>query len=209
MGDFNINCLNYEENNSVRNFLNNLFQKGTIPLINKPTKVTVKSATLIDNIFTNCIFNNSLKIGIIKNSTSDHFPIFFAINTSRNRSYPKRINYKKRIYSDTSKAAFKEHLSLMNWRNITDLNNANEMYEKFVKTFIEIYENYFPLKEVSIKTKDLQTPWMSRGLKKSSKQKQKLYIKEKNDEPCVLIRVIKTYLKNLKKKPKINSILHC
>ena len=199
MGDFNINCLNYEENNSVRNFLNNLFQKGTIPLINKPTRVTVKSATLIDNIFTNCIFDNSLKKGIIKNSTSDHFPIFFAINTSRNRSYPKRINYKKRIYSDASKAAFKEHLSLMNWRNITDLNNANEMYEKFVKTFTEIYENYFPLKEVSIKTKDLQTPWMSRGLKKSSKQKQKLYIKylkEKNDET---LRSYKGY-KNLFEK---------
>ena len=36
-----------------------------VPLINKPTRISRKSATAIDNIFTNCIFT-SLETGIIK-----------------------------------------------------------------------------------------------------------------------------------------------
>ena len=35
----------------------------------------------------------------------------------------------------------------------------------------------FPLKDFQIKVKDLKKPWISKGLKKSSNQKQRLYIK--------------------------------
>ena len=35
----------------------------------------------------------------------------------------------------------------------------------------------FPLTEIEIKPKNLKTPWFSKGLKKSSKTKQRLYIK--------------------------------
>ena len=45
-----------------------MFRKGAIPLNNRLTKVTTSSATLIDNIFTNCVFNISLKKRIIKTS---------------------------------------------------------------------------------------------------------------------------------------------
>ena len=46
-----------------------------IPLINKPTRITSHSATLIDNIFFNAlgIIHNS---GIFLNDISDHFLIF-------------------------------------------------------------------------------------------------------------------------------------
>ena len=43
-------------------------KKGAISLNNRLTKVTTSSATLIDNIFTNCVFNISLKKRIIKTS---------------------------------------------------------------------------------------------------------------------------------------------
>ena len=76
LGDFNLNCLNYKENYEVKDFYNNIFQHSVIPLINKPTRVTSKTATLIDNIITNSFFEASLKKGIIKTSISDHFPVF-------------------------------------------------------------------------------------------------------------------------------------
>ena len=44
------------------------------------------------------------------------------------------------------------------------------------------YTKNFPLKEFQIKVKDLQAPWINKGLKKSSKQKQKLHIKFLNDK---------------------------
>ena len=45
------------------------------------------------------------------------------------------------------------------------------------KYFNEMYDVNFPLTEIEIKPKDLKMPWFSRELKKSSKTKQRLYIK--------------------------------
>ena len=56
-----------------------MFEKGAIPLINRPTRVTASSATLLNNIFTNCIFDTSLKNATIKTSIPYHFAIFTGI----------------------------------------------------------------------------------------------------------------------------------
>ena len=61
-GDFNLNCLSYNENLEVRTFYNRIFAYICIPLITKPTTVTFKTVSLIDNISTNFIFNTSLKL---------------------------------------------------------------------------------------------------------------------------------------------------
>ena len=45
------------------------------PLINKPTRISNHSATLIDNIFSNA-FGINHNSGILVNGISDHLPIF-------------------------------------------------------------------------------------------------------------------------------------
>jgi exonuclease III len=74
IGDFNINLINYESHSGTKMFMNTLFSYGLHPLINKPTRITLESCTLIDNIFTNAIeeFNS----GIFINDISDHLPVF-------------------------------------------------------------------------------------------------------------------------------------
>ena len=57
IGDININCLEYFENEKVSAFYNSLFEYGAIALINKPTRVAKKSATIIDNVITTNIFD--------------------------------------------------------------------------------------------------------------------------------------------------------
>ena len=53
-----------------------------ITTINKPTRVTKKTATEIDHILTNSFVENTFKTAIIKSAVSDHFPIciFFPFN---------------------------------------------------------------------------------------------------------------------------------
>ena len=51
------------------------------------------------------------------------------------------------------------------------------MYETFLGTFLEICETNFPFKQVTVKPKDVKNPWMRKTLKKSSMQKQTLYVK--------------------------------
>ena len=84
VGDFNLNCLDYNENLEIRTFRNRIFAHGCIPLMTRPTRVTSKMVSLIDNIFTNFIFETSLKLRkrIIKRDVSDHFPVFVSLNSS-------------------------------------------------------------------------------------------------------------------------------
>ena len=86
IGDFNMNCLKYHENAKTKYFYDKISEKGTIPIINRPIRISEQhSASLIDNILTTDIFNNSLKKGIIKSDVSDHFPIFFSIRLTKEK----------------------------------------------------------------------------------------------------------------------------
>ena len=60
-GDFNLNLLDHNENKKVQNFLNIIHQNGMLPTINKPTRVTRKSATAIDHIITNNYIESSMQ----------------------------------------------------------------------------------------------------------------------------------------------------
>ena len=51
--DFNLNLIKYTQNRGVNQFLENILSNNFIPHITLPKWVTEKSATLIDNIFTN------------------------------------------------------------------------------------------------------------------------------------------------------------
>jgi len=58
MGDMNINLLNYQIHQKTNEYLDNLFSRGFIPVITKPTRVCTSRATLIDHIYTNDIVSN-------------------------------------------------------------------------------------------------------------------------------------------------------
>ena len=148
-----------------------MFEKEAISLINRPTRVTTSSATLIDNIFTNCVFDTSLKNGIIKTSISDHFAIFAAIKLSNENTRNQKIKVKKRFFSDKNKESFKQDLQKINWEELNILNCTNTLYKHFIKIYSSIYDKNFPLLEIEVKLKDLQTSWMSNATRKSSKQK--------------------------------------
>ena len=49
-------------------------------------------------------------------------------------------------------------------------------HETLLNISSEMYGVSFPLTEIEIKPKNLETPWFSTGLKKSSKTKHRLHI---------------------------------
>ena len=54
--------------------------------------------------------------------------------------------------------------------------NPNEAYNYFLHEFILLYDQYFPKQNIRINAKYLQSPWITRGIKKTSKPKQRLYV---------------------------------
>ena len=68
-----------------------------------------------------------------------------------------------------------------------------------------MYDMNFPLTEIEIKPKNLKTPWLSKGLKKSSKTKQRLditFLKIKSAEFEEKYKIYKNIFEKLKKKNK-------
>ena len=177
-------------------FYDRIFAHGCIPLITKPTRVTSKTVSLTDNIFTNLVFDTSLKLkkGIIGSDVSDHFPVFVSISLrSKIHKENQKITIHKRVMYDTNLTAFNKDLRNVNWNSINHSPETNSKYKAFSKILSELNEKDFPLKNFQIKVKDLHAPWISNGLKKSYKQKQKLYIRFLKNKSVQNEQIYKNY----------------
>ena len=112
---------------------------------------------------------------------------------------------------DTNLTAFKTDLHNINWNSINDSLESNSKYEILFKIFSELYEKHFPLKSFQIEEKDLQASWISKGLEKSSKKKQKLCIKFLKDKSIQNEQIYKSYkhlFEKLHKKAKQTYYQH-
>ena len=147
-----------------------------IPLTNKPTRVTRHLANAID--ITNSVTgHNDFKPAIIKTGLSDHFSIVFAINTNETTQRSVVKSTYKRSYCEKNISKFKNILHSRNWVDIKKNEDPNKAYKYLVNVFIDIYDKSFPKSKVKVKFKSDQSPWITKGTAKSSKNKQRLYEK--------------------------------
>ena len=109
-GDFSLNVLYYNKNEKFTKFLNLTFEYGFIPVINKPTRVTKNTATLIDQIITNSLLHRTINTGILKRNISDHFPIFLIAKTEKKMTLEGKVQITKRLTNNKAKEKFKNAL---------------------------------------------------------------------------------------------------
>ena len=76
MRDFNIDLLSAKKQKPTSNLIDPFLSYSYLSLINRPTRMTSTSVTLIDNIFCNNVYNNSYVNCILFTDISDHLPIF-------------------------------------------------------------------------------------------------------------------------------------
>ena len=74
MGDFNINLFNYDSHTKTADLINLMFSYSYSPFINKPTRISEKSSTLIDNTFVNNYNDNTFQ-ELLFTDISDHFHV--------------------------------------------------------------------------------------------------------------------------------------
>ena len=113
----------------------------------KATGVTSKTVSLIAKIFTNFIFDTSLKLkkGIIQRDVSDHFHVFVSpwFPLKIHKEYQK-ITIHKRVKHDTNLMAFKADLHNVNWNSIKYSPETNSKCETFFRIFSQLYKQLFP-----------------------------------------------------------------
>ena len=146
-GDFNVNLLNHGQHHLTDIFLDILHGYGLYTLITQPTRITIHSATLLDNIFTNVPFNNA-KSGVIINDICDHLPIFAVINY---RGWISTENLKKyktiRQFTDENMQALNNYLIRFDWTTITSSTDVDECYSLFINEIIDAINIHCPLKK--------------------------------------------------------------
>ena len=156
---------------------------------------------------TNTFVDADITTGIIKTDISDHFPIFLISKTQGINIYPQKSSILKRHINKNSINDFNNLLHEENWNDIFSINNANDSYDLFLKYFLKHYEIAFPKIEIKIKTKNLLSPWITKGLLKSSTRKHRLYdkfLKKKSFTNESKYKTYKNLFETIKHKSKKN-----
>ena len=179
-----------------------------LPLIQRATRATRTIATAIDHIITDAILESTMHYGIIKANIYDHFPIFAILENScnKNKNYEK-TKITKRDFSNENIQNFQFLLENIKWDQLLLSNAPNEAYNIFLKKFSDLYDVTFPKKQIEIKSKYLNIPWITKGIRKSSKRKQRLhekYLKIRSKENEKTYKTYKNLFERIKKNAKKN-----
>ena len=150
-----------------------MFSNSFIPLINKPTRVTLKTATIIDNIFTNAYENeNKYMTGILTTDISDHYPIFH-IAPCKNK--PKEESHQLiRLINGQNLEKYINGIQNHDWSHVNHYKSSQADFTYFSDTLKSIFQNAFPIIRVKKRYRN-RLPWLTEGLKNAIKHKNKLY----------------------------------
>ena len=200
-GDYNLDLLRCNDHTSTQEFIENLFSYMFIPLINKPTRITAHSATLIDNIFTNKVLSS-----ILINDISDHLSILsYLFDDSvalKNQLYKPTRNY-----NEANINSFRTCLSEVNWSEVLSDQDPNDAYNKFHSKYSLLYEKCFPWEKKSNRYKKASlSPWITRSLLVSIQKRKKLYRKLLNSPNPVRESQYKIYRNKLNHLIRISKL---
>ena len=184
MGDFNIDLLCYDSNSSVDKFVNTMISNSLFPLINKPTNFFRNTSTLIDHSWSN-VLHESTRASIIDTSVSTHKPIFTVLPASLKHLADENNNSNRSMLihnvSDNSVRSFSKDLEdiiLFNYDSgyITDSHKVKSVFSEFYLKLTNIYSKHITVeKTLRSRRNKFDKPWISTGIAKSCKIKNKLH----------------------------------
>ena len=168
--------------------------------IDRPTRITEFSATLIDHIITN-VHNNNTMSGVWVADIADHLPIYVTLPYVNN--IERRPNFKmirKRVYTPEKTDAFKNALLNYDWSDIIKDENVNEKYDHFIGTITELHNAHFPLITMKIKRLSEEKPWITKAILNSIKKKNsmyKMFIKSRSETLLIRYKAYKNKLQTV------------
>lgn len=124
-GDMNINVGRKSKN--VKKYLNVLENHNLYQCVNLPTRVTKKSATIIDHIISNV---EQINWNINVESPTDHFLVEVSLSQRKKKIVDER-RVKFTCWKNYSKEKIIDALKLMKWQNCE---NVNDEFHQHIKT---------------------------------------------------------------------------
>ena len=204
VGDFNINYDQLEAAPSmVANYINSINMLGCVQFINKPTRITKTSSTIIDHVYANQNLVNSIYPAVMIHDISDHLPIIVEYRTA---------NMKKETFRPLIRQLPDEKVENF----LIDLNDAlqlpdfrsNTKISSLLNLLISLTNFHFPKKRLTRKQyKISKNPWITKDILAMVKSKNKLYnqfLKTKNHVIHAQYKKCRNNLTHIKEQAKRN-----
>ncbi len=174
-GDFNVDLIKYGDNQSHDMFYDELSSHCFRPLILQPTRVTSKTFSLIDNIFTNDITCFSTG-GNLTTSVSDHFSQFSQIDIfdATKQKNPTKFGRNWRIFN---KNEFENELRTCSWTDVTSPEiTTNTGFNNFYHKIEKLLDEMAPIKRLTKREIGLkQRPWIDHDIMTLMFERDKLH----------------------------------
>ena len=203
--DHNYDLLKSAQNTSTNQFLNLNIDNDLTPCITKPTRVTNKTATLIDNVMiSNKLFYNYTPY-ILLDDISDHYPCLVILHDV-NKCKRDKIRITKRTLNDLTIDQLNDTLSNVDWSYLEKL-DANEGFNKFHETLTSALDRTCPKREFLIRhDKVIRDPWITKGLSNSLRRQKQLYKNQLRLKNTDLVDKYKKYRNTLQKILRVSKI---
>ena len=160
---------------NYQQFYNMLCSFGFLHKIIIPTRVTDHHSTLIDNIFSNNL-SDETKSGNIFLTLSEHFSQFVSIK--REKIDYKNLNIFHRDYSKFQSKQFRDDVSIQNWNS--NRSKVNELFIDLHSKLEGCVDRHAPIKKLSPKEIKLKNkPWISTEISKLIKIRNKIFGRKK------------------------------
>ena len=178
-GDFNIDLLKINNRLVFNEFFNILITNGFHPSITLPTRFTENSCSLIDNIFhRNIPRSNLLSAGILLSDISDHLPCFACFDLTTVHTVPCIKLYQHKWSDKLTQQLYDELFSTQIYEKLETNPNVdpNINYSILENILTTAVNKIMPNKHAKLnKYKHKKSPWITVGIIKSIKFKDKLY----------------------------------
>ena len=160
-------------------FFDLLMSNSLNPQITLPTRFTETNGTLIDNIFCKLLTPTNINCaGILINKFSDHQPCFMLLNAETKKSHTPNL-VKLKVITQDALFNIQNDLMMTNIHDQLDQSpsaDVNSNYDIMFNEIQRVVEKHISSKTVKFnKYKHKKSKWITHGVIKSIKYRDKLY----------------------------------
>ena len=173
--DQNIDLLKSNVHTNTRKFLDLILDSGLWPVITRPTRITQRSATLIDNIYISKNLQHKFDSAIIVDDISDHLPLVALLRQTKitDRSPIEFVSHR---LNDTKISRIHQKLHTIDWNGILNSEDINANTNRFMSEMEAVMNAEAPLQTIRISGKQrYKEPWIMKGIEAAAKKNRRLY----------------------------------
>ena len=180
--DHNLDLLKAHLHKQTNQFLEKNLELDLVPSISKPTRITRRTATLIDNVLISQSLQAQMRPHLIVEDISDHLPILILLK-DLNKSVRGSNLIKSRNLNTINLEKISRDIRRHDWQELLGESNASQSFTIFHKILCETIEKHAPETVKRIKAnKIIRNPWITKGIMKSlSRQRQMFKVHLKGD----------------------------